>query len=55
MNLNPSIVFTLGIGTRAIKLFKEKNIKLKTGKYQKISEVIENIGNLDNIKGGCEH
>ncbi|MCK4997183.1 NifB/NifX family molybdenum-iron cluster-binding protein [Candidatus Pacearchaeota archaeon] len=55
MKFNPTIVFTLGIGARAIKLFNEKGIKLKTGNYQIVKEVIENIENLKEMDSGCEH
>jgi len=55
MKFNPTIVFTLGAGKKAIKLFKEKGIKLKTGNYQTVKEVIENINNLKEMDEGCEH
>ncbi len=55
MKFSPDIVFTLGIGQRAIKLFNEKNIKIKTGNYKIVKEVIENIENLHEIKNGCNH
>lgn len=55
MKFHPDMVFTLGAGQRAIKLFNEKNIKLKTGNYKIVQEVIENIKNLKNLDGGCEH
>ncbi len=52
---NIDCVFSLGIGRRAIDLFKEKNIKLKKGNFNKLSEVIKNINNLEDITEGCEH
>jgi len=55
MKFNPEIVFTLGAGGRAIKLFKEKGIKLKTGNYKTAKEVIENVENLKKMDAGCEH
>jgi len=55
MKFNPDIVFTLGAGQRAIKLFNERKIKLKTGDYQTVKEVIENIDNLKKMNAGCEH
>ena len=48
-------VFTLGIGQRAIKLFNEKNIKLKTGNYTKLSEVIDNVNDLKDLEESCNH
>ena len=55
MKFNPDTVFTLGAGQRAINLFNEKKVKLKTGNYEVVQEVIENIDKLKNLDGGCEH
>jgi len=55
MKFNPDIVFTLGIGQRAIKLFNGKGVKLKTGDYKIVKDVIKNISNLKELNFGCEH
>lgn len=55
MKFFPDIVFTKGAGGRAIKLFKEKGVKLRTGDYQIVKEVIENFENLKEMDEGCEH
>ena len=52
---DPEIVFARDIGQRAIMLFKEKNIKLKTGPYEILKEVIENVENLEDLKSDCGH
>ena len=52
---NPQIVFALDMGQRAIRLFKEKNIALKTGSYKILKEVIENIKDLKDLSNGCRH
>ncbi len=52
---NPAIVFTKGIGSRAIELFNEKEICLKTGDYKTAKEVINNLNNLEDIAGSCGH
>jgi len=51
----PDFVFSLGMGQRAIKLFNEKKIKVKTGNYKILKEVIENVNNLKELNFGCEH
>ena len=55
MKFNPDIVFTLGIGGRAIELFNKQNVILKTGEYMTVREVIENIDNLKDLNSGCGH
>ena len=55
MKFKPDAVFSLGMGQRAIKLFAEKNVKIKTGKFKILKEVIDNFENLEELKDGCEH
>lgn len=53
--VNPTIVYAQDMGARAINLFTEKNIVLKTGPYKIAKEVIDNINNLDNLIKSCDH
>jgi predicted Fe-Mo cluster-binding NifX family protein len=55
LKLNPDIIFTKDIGLKAINLFKENNIQLKTGPYNSAKEVINNIDNLKDILNHCNH
>lgn len=55
MSLKPDIVFSLGMGQKALKLFNEKNIKIKTGNFKIVDEVIKNIDKLKELKNGCLH
>jgi len=52
---NPAIVFTKGIGSRAIELFNEKGICLKTGDYRTAKEVINNLNKLKDVAKSCGH
>ena len=52
---NPAIVFAQDMGQRAITLFKEKNIKLKTGPYKILGEVVQNIEKLEELSSSCSH
>ena len=55
MKLKVDIVFSLGIGKKAINLFLEKGIKLKTGNYTKLGQVIDNIDSLQDLDEACAH
>ena len=55
LRLNIDTIFSLGMGQKAIDLFTEKKILIKTGKYTTLKEVIENIDHLDQIKIACKH
>lgn len=52
---NPTIVFAQDMGARAIGLFAEKGVKLKTGSYKTVKEVISNLDNLLDLTNGCGH
>jgi predicted Fe-Mo cluster-binding NifX family protein len=53
--VNPTTVFALGIGGRAIGLFNEKGIALKTGDYKTVKEAIENLDKLEEQTQSCGH
>jgi predicted Fe-Mo cluster-binding NifX family protein len=53
--VNPTIVYARDMGSRAISLFMEKNIILKTGSFKTVKEVIENINSLNDLTKGCSH
>lgn len=55
MKFEPNIIFSKGMGGRAIKLFEEKNVEIKTGDYNTIKEVIKNLNSLSKLTGGCSH
>ncbi|MBU0894432.1 MAG: NifB/NifX family molybdenum-iron cluster-binding protein [Nanoarchaeota archaeon] len=55
MKINPKIVFSKGMGGRAIRLFEEKGVKIMTGKFNFVKEVIDNLNSLDKLKLGCDH
>ncbi|MBW2980515.1 hypothetical protein KY360_03800 [Candidatus Woesearchaeota archaeon] len=53
--VNPTTVFALGIGGRAIQLFNEQGICLKTGDFRTVKEVIENLDKLESQTKSCGH
>jgi len=55
IQLKPDIVFSLGIGQRALKLFEQKCVTVKTGNFKNIKEVLNNIDSLKELTTGCVH
>lgn len=55
MKFKPDIIFSLGIGQKAIKLFNEKGIKLRTGDFKVVKEVVNNICNLKELNSACDY
>jgi predicted Fe-Mo cluster-binding NifX family protein len=55
MKYKPDIVYALGMGQRAIMLFGEKGIKLKTGNLTIVRAVLDNLDNLEDLEHGCMH
>ncbi len=53
--VNPTTIFAKGIGGRAIGLIQEKGMKLKTGNYETVQDVIDNLDKLDNQMESCGH
>lgn len=53
--VNPTTIFAKGIGGRAIQLISQKGLSLKTGNYNTVKEVLENLDKLDNQTQGCGH
>ena len=54
-NLGIDTIYCFGIGTRAMRMCKEKGIKLKTGRFSIVRDVIDNVNKLDDLKEGCGH
>jgi predicted Fe-Mo cluster-binding NifX family protein len=53
--VQPTTIFAKSIGGRAIGLIQEKGLSLKTGNFNKVKEVIENLDNLDEQTQSCGH
>lgn len=53
--VNPTTIFAQDIGGRAVNIIKEKGLHLKTGKYKKVKDVLENLDDLEDLTEGCGH
>ena len=54
-SVNPTTIFATEIGERAINLIAKKGLKLKTGNYSTVKEVLDNWKNLNDLHNGCGH
>ncbi len=43
------------LGMRAEKICREKGIRILTGKFKFVKEVMENLGELEELEKGCGH
>lgn len=48
LKYKPDVIFAIGIGPRAVELLRLNNIRVETGNFQTIREVIENKDRLKN-------
>ncbi|MFP4112528.1 MAG: NifB/NifX family molybdenum-iron cluster-binding protein [Candidatus Woesearchaeota archaeon] len=53
--VNPTTIFAKGIGQRAIRIIADKGLCLKTGPYQTIKDVLENLDRLNDQTESCGH
>ncbi len=51
--VNPNTIFAKGIGGKAIGIIKQKGLHLKTGNYQTVAEVLDNLDNLEDQTASC--
>ncbi|MFH0891665.1 MAG: NifB/NifX family molybdenum-iron cluster-binding protein [Candidatus Falkowbacteria bacterium] len=52
---SPTMVYTQGIGGRAIGLFREKGVAVKTGVYLTVKDVVANLDKLSDAANACQH
>ncbi|MBU4502057.1 MAG: hypothetical protein KKA79_05660 [Nanoarchaeota archaeon] len=55
MQYKPDAIFVLGMGYRAVEMFKTRGVQVKSGNYSRLSEVIENLDKLEDFEGACMH
>jgi predicted Fe-Mo cluster-binding NifX family protein len=49
----PDIVYTLGMGFNAIEKCKAQGIRVKSGTFTTVQEVIAHLNTLPDMEGGC--
>jgi predicted Fe-Mo cluster-binding NifX family protein len=53
--VHPTTIFAKGIGGRAVGIIQQKGWQLKTGDYETVKEVIENLDRLEDQTQDCGH
>ena len=48
-------IYTFGMGMRAIEMCGQLGIKLKTGRFETVRDVIENLDKLEDLEESCGH
>ncbi len=51
----PDLIYTIDIGSRAMLLLNQMGVRIKTGNFMIVREVLENIDRLDELEEGCGH
>ncbi len=54
MIFKPDMVVSLGMGRRALALFADKGVKVKTGNFKTVQEVVDDLKSLVDMDKGCE-
>lgn len=52
---NADTIYTIGIGSRAMSLLNTIGVKIKTGNFRTVGEVIANLDKLQDLEEGCGH
>lgn len=55
MELKADAFYCFELGMRAEAICREKGIKLLTGKFKTVKDVIKNLDKLEELKEGCGH
>jgi len=54
MEFEPDVVFSLGLGKKAMRLLKERKVKIKTGDFNLLREVMDNLYDLEDLTDSCK-
>ena len=54
LKYKPDVVFALGMGPRAVDLLRSNNIKIETGDYDTVDDIIKNKDKLKELEEACK-
>jgi len=52
---NPDTVYVRDIGNKAMMMLRQNDMRIKTGDFDTVGEVLRNITRLRNLKESCGH
>lgn len=54
LKYKPDVVFAAGMGPRAVNLFRSNNIRIETGEYDTVEDIIKNKDKLRELEESCK-
>lgn len=54
LKYNPDIVFVIEMGPRAVNIFEANGIRVETGNYETVGEILKNRDNLKKLEESCK-
>ena len=54
LKYKPDVVFAVGMGPRAVDLFRSNNVKIESGDYDTIEDIIKNKDKLKELEEACK-
>lgn len=54
LKYTPDVVFAAGMGRRAVNLFRSNNVRIETGDYSTLQQIIENKDKLRELEEACK-
>lgn len=54
LKYKPDVVFVVGMGPRAVDLLRSKGVRIETGNYETVGDIIENKDKLKELEEACK-
>ena len=54
LKYKPDVVFAVGMGPRAIDLFRSNDVMIETGEYNTVEDIIKNKDKLKELEEACK-
>jgi len=54
LKYKPDVVFALDMGPRAVDLLRSNNIRIETGNYETVEEILDNKDKLKELEEACK-